>query len=167
MSDPLLRTLMLEELHKLVGQQVFFVYCGPSTGSVLDIHFYPTALRISPLPERVPGEYQRKHQGTRSLFIECGWALFKSQNRIMESDALSEDDYSIIQNLQRLTVSGVRFNSSETLDLSMSFGDTHHLWVQCDGVGPDDDDYCLYTTSIIFVVKSSGEIEQLHADGQI
>lgn len=97
---------IIEELRRIPGRQVFFVYCGPSTGSVLDIHFTPTQRRAKAIrrPLSLP---EHEFQGSISLFVQCSWRLIRGNELCGSSDCI-EDAEKVFEMVRRLCGSAVK-----------------------------------------------------------
>src|SRR5438876_877535 len=91
MTADTLAAKLLDVLGSLKGREVFYVYCGVSTGSVLDIHFTPTKRRSKALENTFLSQLHRENMGTVSLFVECSWRL-QVGNRIVAASGDVVDD---------------------------------------------------------------------------
>src|SRR6185437_4811433 len=99
--DPLTIAL-LSYLDSLKDRQVFAVYCGVSTGSVLDIHFTPIKPRSRVLGNTSLSQLHRENMGTFSLFVECSWRLQAGNRVLAGSGDVVDDAENVFASLRRL-----------------------------------------------------------------
>jgi hypothetical protein len=153
-----MRRELLERLSRLVGRDVFFVYGGPSTGSVLDIDFTPVKARAKPLANPSLPEICRQQMGTSSLFIECSWRLQVRGKVISGSGDTFENGDSALAAVRTLVGQSVTHvltpGGEEVLDLAIGFRDGSDLRVFCDSGVSDAQDYCFFDENGVISVRS-------------
>src|SRR5262249_19031159 len=135
-------------LESLRGREVFYVYCGVSTGSVLDIHFTPIKPRPRALGNTFLSQLHRENMGTLSLFVECSWRLQAGNMIIAASgDVVGdvEDIFSAVRRLERMSVRNVILPAlGQVLDLGILFPDGLQLSVFCDSGASARDNYTVF-----------------------
>jgi hypothetical protein len=148
MNRDTFRAKLVDILETLRGREVFYVYCGPSTGSVLDIHFAPVKPRPKPLSNPALSEIYRQNMGTVSLFVECSWRLQEQHKVISGSGDTFDHAAEVFLSLRRLT--GLRVEQAiipdpnDIFDLRLCFHNGLQLRVFCDSGLSTDDDYVLF-----------------------
>lgn len=156
----------VQELHnhfrELVGFKCWRVFCGPSTGTILDVSFGPLIQRTVSLSKFNPtlSDEERIFEGSRSLYIECGWRL-QNGDTSLESDTLCDDDVpmfmSAMDELAEKVLTSVEFDDHQPLDLCLVFADSVKLFVSCAQSEAGTDNYSLFLPDRIITVDSSLE----------
>ncbi len=131
----------------LIGRKVWFVYCGVTTGSVIDVHFTPLCLRDRPLSNPQINEQARLYQGEVSLMVQSSWRLvFGDQILAGSGDAFDDATtvFAILNTLVDDQVIRVEHPMAPLLDCVVSFESGHSLHIFCDRRRSDLDDYTLF-----------------------
>lgn len=156
------RDNLIRLLESLVGREVFCIYCGVSTGSVLDIHFTPVKLRQNALRNMHFDLYHREYMGTISLFVECTWRIQADAKILAGSGDVTsevEDVFHIVRQLENVSVTKVIPPAlGQVLDFTLCFQNGVQLSVFCDTGISSHDSYTVFDADSSMTVASGSEI---------
>lgn len=123
---------LVEALNSLLGRRVLKIYCGESTGSVLDISFSP----IKSLAQESLEPGQETIEVDVSLLIKCSWRLQRDGAVLAGSGDSFSDANSVFTKayaIEGLLVSDVLLpTAGDVLDVSIEFENGSTLKVFCD-----------------------------------
>ncbi|VTS00374.1 hypothetical protein [Tuwongella immobilis] len=130
------RDHLIRLLASLNGREVFCVYCGVSTGSVLDIHFTPVKQRPESLGNSQFSRRHREYMGTFSVFVECTWRI-QGHGTILvgsgDATADGEEVFRTVRTLETRLVTQVILPAiDQILDFALCFDNGLQLLVFCD-----------------------------------
>ncbi|MBC7818011.1 MAG: hypothetical protein IAG10_14060 [Planctomycetaceae bacterium] len=151
---------LLDGLQNLHSKECWRVFCGPSTGTSLDIHFCPLVARQEPLRNPKLSELERTHSGAIGLFVHCSWRLQTSE-RVVAASGVAEADSELVwavpQILQGRKVEAITGPTTPSNDVAIRFSDGIEFLIFCDLVGEDaGDNYSLFLESGIITVGPGG-----------
>jgi hypothetical protein len=153
------KTRLLDSLKSITGLEIFYVYCGLSTGSVLDIHFHPIKSRSQPLGNPSLSKLHRENQGSLALFVECTWRLQASNKFVLgsgDSSGGEEDIFTPLQSMAGMVVSEVLLpNMSEIFDFSLRLQDDSGFKIFCDA---NTESYSVFSEDCTITVEAGGNI---------
>ena len=157
-----LRDKLINLLESLTDRKVFCIYCGKSTGSVLDIHFTPTKLRRKAIDNPFISQRHREYMGTISLFVECTWRLqFNGKILAAASDktADAEDVFHTVEQLENVAVTKVVLPGLDhVLDFTLCFQNGLMFTVFCDTGVSSRDSYTIFDGDSYLTVVSGSEL---------
>ncbi len=148
----------------LAGSSVFCVYCGPASGSVLDLHFAPIQRRKRPLTNPRLSKEKQELMGTKSLFIECSWRLQRGPRVLAGSGDCKDDANTVFEALALLEDKVLRsvgfWRPAGGIDLDLDFGEGFQLMVFCDHGATDSDDYSLFVDAEVYRLSQGNRIRR-------
>lgn len=131
----------------LLNRIVWHIYCGSSTGSVIDIHFAPAITRKRRLSNTSVEEFARTNQGEVSLMVHSSWRL-EHENDLLAGAGDAFDDapdvFTAIRGIVGDEIVGVDFPTLPIHDLILRFKSGRSLRVFCDRRHGNCDDYTLF-----------------------
>lgn len=151
-------------LQILRGKVCWRVYCSSATGTALDIHFLPLAVRRHPLKNPMFSELERTHAGMFGLFVHCAWRL-QTCDRVVSASGVTESSgellLEVVRRLQGRTIEAITEPSKPGNDITIRFSEGVELSIFCDLVGEDaGDNFSLFLETETITVGSGSVVRR-------